>query len=636
MNDKNEPFPGARVRLFRYGHDANDTSKMTQTALQSTHCDSNGHFAFKDIARSGRADLWIVIAQHPGWATDSTYVAAEAHGDQTLTLKIHPAATLKGRVVNEEGKSVPGAIVSVGSPLIKAVPDIRAAISNADGYYEISDLRPFDLADEKPHPTGDGAYDMISQCFGQVQHSDYAHDMFPYSKIPGIANVTVQRPAIVRGRVVLKGSDSPAVGARIEFWNDTIGPDSWTRATADAEGRFHIENLPPGKYRASIKLAGRPNLAVSEVTLSAGSNRKDFQMERGGVVQGRVIDVRTEQPIQLAEDETMQISESDERGRWFAGMPSANIQPDGSFTLMLPAGHRFFGMYFGPNWRGVNTDRLLENGIEVIEGETTELEIRVRPRDKERPPVPEALSNGAAKSLAEQAAIAAIKQLGGWVVQETIDGKEYVVEVNMVYHEDERMGREENQLICDECLSYVQKFPKLKRLMLCREQATDAGLAKLRGMDSLEGIWIWDALTVSDVGAAHLAQLNNLREIHLSNSKITDEALRHFSSLQKIKKLSLQGNYFTNKGLEHLQENTQLTELVLGLGTNEITDDGLRFISALTNLERLGLQSSKITDAGLQQLSSLKNLKELWVGGTKVTEAGRGASPKPSETRMTV
>ncbi|MFC1758423.1 carboxypeptidase regulatory-like domain-containing protein [Planctomycetota bacterium] len=420
----------------------------------------------------------------------------------------------------------------------------------------------------------------------------------------------------------MKESGSPAIGALVEFENETISADSWTRATTDEEGRYHIEKLPPGNYRVILKLAGRPNMALPEVTLSAGSNRKDLEMERGGVVKGHVIDVSTEQPIQLAKDETMQISESDARGRGFAGMPSADIQPDGSFTLMLPAGRRYFGMYLGPNWRGVNTDRLFENGIDVIEGKATELEIRVQPREKKQPP-PTALSERATKYLAERAAIAAIKLLGGWVELESIDGKEHVVEVNMVYHEDERTGREENRLVCDECLSYMQKFPKLKRLLLYREQATDAGLANLRGMDSLEEIWIWDASAVTDAGAAHLAQLKNLRTIHLGNSKITDEALRHFSGLPKIEKLSLQKNHFTNDGLENLQKSTQLKELWLGRGTNEITDDGLRYLAGLTNLEILGLQSSKVTDAGLLHLRSLKNLKRLWTGGSRVTEAGR-------------
>ncbi|MFC1758422.1 M56 family metallopeptidase [Planctomycetota bacterium] len=195
VDENDEPVPQARVRLFRFGPDGSHPTKMKQTELQGSHCDSKGRFAFKQITRSHKFDSWIVIAQHPGNATTCDYIAAEALGDQTVELKLHPAATLKGRVVNEDGNSVPGALVSAGGPLPNPVSGICASISDAEGYYEISDLRPFSLADQKLRPTGDGAYYMISQRSGWVQHHDYARDKFPYSKIPGTANVTVRRPA---------------------------------------------------------------------------------------------------------------------------------------------------------------------------------------------------------------------------------------------------------------------------------------------------------------------------------------------------------------------------------------------------------------------------------------------------------
>ncbi|WP_222435511.1 M56 family metallopeptidase [Allorhodopirellula solitaria] len=435
-------------------------------------------------------------------------------------------------------------------------------------------------------------------------------------------SITIQRPAEIEGRVVLKESGAPAVGARVELWNDEVAADTWTRSTTDSDGRYRVAGLPPGSYRMSIVMPNRPNLFQPEVTLATGSNRRDFQWSQGGLVKGRVINVLTEQPIQLNEGEQMDISEMDSSGRGFAGMPSAKIQRDGSFELMLSAGHRYFGMYLGPAWRGVNTDRLGREGIDIAEGETTELEIRVKPIDATQPASPVALSERATNHLAEQAAIAAIKQLGGWVATEEIDGSEHVIEVNMVYHEDERMGREENSLNCDECLSYVTKFSKLKRLMLVREQATDSGLANLSGMNSLQELYAWDATAVSDEGARWIATCKNLKTIHLSNSNITDKSLDYFSTLPKIETLSFQGNHFTNKGLKHLQDMEQLKMLVLGLGENEVNDDGLRFLSGLTNLERLGLQNSKVTDAGLRHLKSLKNLKELWLQGTDVTEAG--------------
>ena len=527
---------------------------------------------------------------------------------------------MKGRVTNEEGKPVAGAIVSAGNPLITPVPGIRTGVTDEKGFYEIYDLNAFDSADQKPQPVGDGAFDWSPHSFGQIRHPDYAQSRFTFSKVPSVTNITLQRPAIVEGQITLKESGVPAAGVQVEFWNDLVGPDSWTRSTTDENGKYRIKGLPPGKYRTNAKLDQRPNLARVNIELSAGINSIDFVMERGGTLKGQVVNAFSDQPIRLAENERMQIIESTSKGISYAGMNHVDVKPDGTFELQLPAGKRYLGMYIGPNWQGVNTDRLIREGIEITDGEVTELEIRVKPREEKKPLV--ALSQKEATDLAEQIAIEAIKKLGGWVKLETIKGAEHVVEVNMVYHEDERTGRSENRIICDECLSYAKKFPKIKRLMLNREQASDEGLANLRGMDSLEGIWIWDAVAVSDVGARHLSTLRNLKQIHISEGKLTDEALRHFSKLPNIEKLGLQKNRFSNMGLKHLENCKTLKDLTLGLGTCAISDEGLKSISGLTNLERLGIQHSTVTDAGLKHLYSLENLKSLWVGGTQVTEEG--------------
>ena len=221
-----------------------------------------------------------------------------------------------------------------------------------------------------------------------------------------------------------------------------------------------------------------------------------------------------------------------------------------------------------------------------------------------------------------KAAVAAIKQVGGWVETETIAGQQHVVEVNMVYHEDEEFGREDNDLIHDECLSYVHKFPYLKRLLLKEQQATDKGLANIRGLENLEVMYIWDASAISDAGMAHLKNLTGLKEIYVGNSKITDESLRIFSKLPKLESLTAPGNQFTDKGLEHIQNMTQLKSLWLGQGENEITDNGLKHLAKLTQLETLDLQQSEITDSGLEHLHSLQQLKRFYHSGSGVTAKG--------------
>lgn len=621
VDEESLPVPNAVVRLFHYGPTTADLHSVKQTELQSVRCDDDGHFELKDVARGeSKYALWHVVAQHPGMATRAVLIPAEKFGDQTVRLQFAPAATLRGRVVNEEGKPVAGAIVSAGSPLIEPVVGIGTAVSDAEGHYIIDDLHKFSLADQRPQSLGDGAGIMVSGYLANVQHADYARDRFSVPSIPGHVDVIVRRPATVEGTIVLAESGQPAAGARLEFSSDAIASDSWTRTTTNEMGQYRIDDLPPGNFRLDINTEGQPLLHVPSLALSAGTNHHDFQIEPGVTVKGRVVDVTTEQTIRLQEGETMSISKCTPNGR--SEGPTATIEPDGTFTLILRPGRHHFGMYFGKNWLGVNTDQLIEEGVDIAAGQTAELEIRVRARNlaSQQPPRPRSPEDKI--QLTEQAAIAAIKELGGWIEKEKIDGVEHVVEVNMVYHNDAKLGRLNNPILSDEALSYAPKFPRLKRILLHSVQATDQGLANLRGMNSLEAVFLWDASLVSDVGAAHLATLQNLKVIHISNANLTDKALRHFSNLPNVESLSLQGNHFTNRGLEHVQSMTQLKELVLGLGNNQITDDGLRYIAGLTKLERLCLQNSQITDVGLQHLVGLKKLQDLWVTNTAVTKDG--------------
>ena len=72
--------------------------------------------------------------------------------------------------------------------------------------------------------------------------------------------------------------------------------------------------------------------------------------------------------------------------------------------------------------------------------------------------------------------------------------------------------------------------------------------------------------------------------------------------------------------LQRVAKRPSVTELYLR-GTR-ITDDGLKNLSGLTNLEKLDLAETDITDAGLRHLMGLSSLKNLDLTGTRVTAEG--------------
>jgi hypothetical protein len=245
----------------------------------------------------------------------------------------------------------------------------------------------------------------------------------------------------------------------------------------------------------------------------------------------------------------------------------------------------------------------------------------------------------------QKRSVAAITRLGGWVYYnyELVDGKfdpqaeswvpaslrsllgddffHGVAEVNLVYH-SEGGKRLDNDQMSDEALYHLDGFPRLRRLLLHGRQATDEGLAHVGRLKHLDTLLMWDASEVSDAGIAHLSGLKKLKCIHCDHSQITDESLRILAGLPRIEELSLQGNRFTDKGRAYLEGKTQLQQLVLGLGETDITDDGIRHLRGLVNLERLGLQRTHITSKGLEHLKGLNNLKDIWLHGSRVTDTG--------------
>ena len=58
------------------------------------------------------------------------------------------------------------------------------------------------------------------------------------------------------------------------------------------------------------------------------------------------------------------------------------------------------------------------------------------------------------------------------------------------------------------------------------------------------------------------------------------------------------------------------------MGSEGVTDTGLKELAALKNLTALDLSDTRVTDAGVKELASLKKLTTLTVHFTKVTDTG--------------
>jgi len=95
----------------------------------------------------------------------------------------------------------------------------------------------------------------------------------------------------------------------------------------------------------------------------------------------------------------------------------------------------------------------------------------------------------------------------------------------------------------------------------------------------------------------HLSLLTNLHTLNLANTKITNNALQCMTAMQGLKELDLSS----------CDSITLLTE-----GYLWSTDDGLQYVSLLTNLQILNLFGcSEVTNIGIKYLLGLTNLQKL-------------------------
>ena len=151
-------------------------------------------------------------------------------------------------------------------------------------------------------------------------------------------------------------------------------------------------------------------------------------------------------------------------------------------------------------------------------------------------------------------------------------------------------------------------------------QITDAGLAHLKAMKSLQLFQISPLPQVTDAGLLHLEGLSELRFLTLDTSAITDAGLERLQGLTNLVTLKLRGTKITDAGLAHLKKIPSLVHLDLN-GT-AITDAGLEHLKGIPRLSDLDLVGTAISDAGLEHLQQLRNLEDLSFDCSKITKTG--------------
>ncbi|MGH7136861.1 MAG: leucine-rich repeat domain-containing protein, partial [Pirellulales bacterium] len=139
-------------------------------------------------------------------------------------------------------------------------------------------------------------------------------------------------------------------------------------------------------------------------------------------------------------------------------------------------------------------------------------------------------------------------------------------------------------------------------------------------------------LDVSKAASNDLAWLddlppNDIQELNLHGTDVSDEALRHVTRLTGLRSIDLRSNRISDAGLEGFDALVNLEEIELdAIGVNSegfgVGDGAMRWLGRLPKLRTINLRYAKVTDAGLADLVQCGSLTELVLAGTQVSDAG--------------
>ena len=281
VDENGKPIADARVRLFfvDFNHAVDFHAPPSQRQLQDVRTDNYGKFSLARADAKLKHAMLLVVAQLPGKATAfQIFGQGNKAMDAPLELKLLSAGTLRGRVTDIHRKPVAGAVVSTWGVgvLIDPVPGICCAVTDADGRYEINDIAQWKWNRAQVQP---GAERMLWPA-GWVRHRDYARQPLLRRLVSDTADITLQRRADVAGKVVWAKTGKPAAKTMLEFSSSEppIVGDWWTRTTTDAQGRYRLEILPPGRYNVSV-LHPRGPRSATPAKLKVGKNTHNLRIK---------------------------------------------------------------------------------------------------------------------------------------------------------------------------------------------------------------------------------------------------------------------------------------------------------------------------------------------------------------------
>ncbi len=308
LDTAGRPLGGIPVRLYQETFEVASLSyEATKTAETATQAD--GSFSFAAPPPSDNYQYGYIVAEKPGLALG--FAGWDLRQDTKLDLTLGEAQPLGGIVVDEGGKSIADADVSIyvlqidktfrqNSLGIRVVSQLLRTCTDAAGRFAFTNL-----------PAGATA-ELLVRKPGKATVCTYARRTFYGESLNypvGRMDLRLVLPveARVEGAVVQKQTGQPVAGVTLVATYGVDRPlDGFDPVRAKADGTFVVPALPAGAYVLQVAAARGKEVdwvgAAVPVTVKSGQAVTALKVEvsKGGILEVAVTDATRHTPLEKA------------------------------------------------------------------------------------------------------------------------------------------------------------------------------------------------------------------------------------------------------------------------------------------------------------------------------------------------
>ena len=343
-----QPLSGATVSLQNF-----QPSGRPAALDSATTTAADGSFLFRNLTPgnyrlSAAHNGYVSSARRPHPGAQSPGSAVSLTAGQTVddvVVRLMPTGVITGHITNDRDEPMPGVLVQTMKATYNSghreFSDARTGFTDDRGEFRIWGLAPGQYFLKATNPRFSARGPVSTQVYVPIFYpgvvdpaQSQSIELHPGEELSGInLTLSAQRTVHVKGRV-LTSNGVPAKGSDVTL-SQFAGDGYSLEVETDPAGRFDLAAVPPGPYSIVSQSSDNSmsgHLQMGHASISVGDTPvdvPDLVLFPGATISGHLRvegDRKVSLPRTMASLKPLSADAS-------AGVDSAAVQPDGSFTF---------------------------------------------------------------------------------------------------------------------------------------------------------------------------------------------------------------------------------------------------------------------------------------------------------------